>query len=262
MNNAPNIRIEVTEGAQIPDPRDRRLLNAWTLAFCVAVVALVTLCATQPEPYLEIVKFLPDGLIITFEVTVLSLLCTLPIGLLTGLGRLSRNPVINLIASTYVEIIRGVPLLVQLFYIYYALGRIIQVPPMVSAVIAISFCYGAYMGEVFRAGILAIPKGQTEAARSLGLSGWQSMRLVVLPQAIKNVLPALANEVVTMVKESSICSVLGMAEIMYTAQTVSGNSYITLAPYVLAALVYFCINYPASKAIEAIERRMRRGDKQ
>ena len=74
MNNAPNIRIEVTEGAQIPDPRDRRLLNAWTLAFCVAVVALVTLCATQPEPYLEIVKFLPDGLIITFEVTVLSLL--------------------------------------------------------------------------------------------------------------------------------------------------------------------------------------------
>lgn len=89
MNNAPNIRIEVTEGAQIPDPRDRRLLNAWTLAFCVAVVALVTLCATQPEPYLEIVKFLPDGLIITFEVTVLSLLCTLPIGVAHG----SRTPV-------------------------------------------------------------------------------------------------------------------------------------------------------------------------
>ena len=120
----------------------------------------------------------------------------------------------------------------------------------------------AYVAEIFRAGILAVDKGQTEAARSLGLSSWQSMRLVVLPQAIKNVLPALANEVVTMVKESSICSVLGMAEIMYTAQTVSGNSYITLAPYVLAALVYFCINYPASKAIEAIERRMRRGDKQ
>ena len=107
-----------------------------------------------------------------------------------------------------------------------------------------------------------IDGGQTEAARSLGLNQVQSMRFVVLPQAIKNVLPALANEVVTMVKESSICSVLGMAEIMYTAQTVSGNSYITLAPYVLAALVYFCINYPASKAIEAIERRMRRGDKQ
>ena len=208
MNNAPNIRIEVTEGAQIPDPRDRRLLNAWTLAFCVAVVALVTLCATQPEPYLEIVKFLPDGLIITFEVTVLSLLCTLPIGLLTGLGRLSRNPVINLIASTYVEIIRGVPLLVQLFYIYYALGRIIQVPPMVSAVIAISFCYGAYMGEVFRAGILSVPKGQTEAARSLGFNNFQTMTLVILPQAMRTILPPIGNECIAMLKDTSLVSII------------------------------------------------------
>ena len=90
----------------------------------------------------------------------------------------------------------------------------------------------------------------------------QSMRLVVLPQAIKNVLPALANEVVTMVKESSICSMLGMAELMFVSKTVATGTYITLAPYTIAALIYFCINYPASKAIEAIERRMRRGDKQ
>ena len=129
-------------------------------------------------------------------------------------------------------------------------------------VVALALNSSAYVAEIFRAGILAVDKGQMEAARSLGLSSWQSMRLVVLPQAIKNVLPALANEVVTMVKESSICSVLGMAEIMYTAQAVAGNSYITLSPYVLAAIIYFCINYPASKAIEAIERRMRRGDKQ
>ena len=104
--------------------------------------------------------------------------------------------------------------------------------------------------------------GQLEAARSCGMTSAQAMRFIILPQAIKNVLPALANEVVTMVKESSICSTLGMAEIMYAAQTVSGTSYITLAPYVFAAIIYFCINYPASKAIEAIERRMRRGDKQ
>ena len=102
-------------------------------------------------------------------------------------------------------------------------------------------------------------KGQAEAARSLGLSKWQSMRLVVLPQAVKNVLPALANEMVTMVKESSICSVLGMAELMFAAKTIAGSTGISLAPYTLAALVYFCINYPASKGIE---RRMRRGDKQ
>ena len=131
-----------------------------------------------------------------------------------------------------------------------------------AGTICLALNCGAYMAEIIRAGIESVDKGQMEAARSLGLSYWKAMAKVVLPQAIKNVLPALANEVVTMVKESSICSVLGMAEIMYTAQTVSGNSYITLAPYVLAALVYFCINYPASKAIEAIERRMRRGDKQ
>ena len=103
--------------------------------------------------------------------------------------------------------------------------------------------------------------GQSEAARSLGLSSAQAMQLVVLPQAVKNVLPALGNEVVTMVKESSICSTLGMVELMFAAKTVATSTYISLAPYVLAALMYFCITYPAGKAIEALERRMRRGDK-
>jgi ABC-type amino acid transport system permease subunit len=100
-----------------------------------------------------------------------------------------------------------------------------------------------------------------EAAHSLGLSKGTSMMLVVLPQAIKNILPALANELVTMVKESSICSVLGMAELMWGAKTVANTTYKTLSPYVLAALVYFLINFPASKETEAIESRMRRGDR-
>ena len=132
----------------------------------------------------------------------------------------------------------------------------------IPGVVALALNSSAYVAEIFRAGILAVDKGQTEAARSLGLSSWQSMKLVVLPQAIKNVLPALANEIVTMVKESSICSMLGMAELMFVAKTVGNGTLITLAPYTVAALIYFCINYPASKAIEAIERRMRRGDKQ
>lgn len=186
---------------------------------------------------------------------------------------ISRFNPLSFLATAYVEILRSTPVIVQVFIIYYGVFGIVQLPSFqifgfikfsrfFPGVVALGMNSGAYLCEIIRAGIQSIDGGQTEAARSLGLSSWQSMRLVVLPQAIKNVLPALANEVVTMVKESSICSVLGMAEIMYTAQTVSGNSYITLAPYVLAALVYFCINYPASKAIEAIERRMRRGDKQ
>ncbi len=246
MNNAPNIRIEVTEGAQIPDPRDRRLLNAWTLAFCVAVVALVTLCATQPEPYLEIVKFLPDGLIITFEVTVLSLLCTLPIGLLTGLGRLSRNPVINLIASTYVEIIRGVPLLVQLFYIYYALGRII----------AISFCYGAYMGEVFRAGILSVPKGQTEAARSLGFNNFQTMTLVILPQAMRTILPPIGNECIAMLKDTSLVSIIAVADLLRRGREFASQTFDYFETYTVIALVYLIITLLLSKGVSMMEGRL------
>ena len=133
----------------------------------------------------------------------------------------------------------------------------------IPGVVALALNSSAYVAEIFRAGILAVDEGQTEAARSLGLSSWQAMRLVVLPQAIKNVLPALANEMVTMVKESPPSApCLGMAELMFAAKTIAGSTGISLAPYTLAALVYFCINYPASKGIEAIERRMRRGDKQ
>ena len=139
---------------------------------------------------------------------------------------------------------------------------VIPMSRFIPGVVALALNSSAYVAEIFRGGILAVDIGQTEAARSLGLTSWASMQLVVLPQAIKNVLPALANEIVTMVKESSICSTLGMAELMFAAKTVAGATYITLAPYTVAALIYFCINYPASKAIEAIERRMRRGDKQ
>ena len=131
----------------------------------------------------------------------------------------------------------------------------------IPGVVALALNSSAYVAEIFRAGILAVDAGQTEAARSLGLSKWKAMKLVVLPQAIKNVLPALANEIITMVKESSICSVMGMYELMWGAKTVGTTTYVSLGPYVIAALIYFCINFPASKAIEAIDRRMRRGDK-
>ena len=214
-----------------------------------------------------------QGLAYTLLLAVVSVALAVIPALLLALMRLSKNKFIKSISGAYIALFRSTPLLVQLSIIYFGLFHFINLPRtllfgfiavnrFIPGVVALALNSSAYVPEIFRAGTLAVDKGQTEAARSLGLSSWQSMRLVVLPQAIKNVLPALANEVVTMVKESSICSVLGMAEIMYTAQAVSGNSYITLAPYVLAAIIYFCINYPASKAIEAIERRMRRGDKQ
>ena len=176
------------------------------------------------------------------------------------------------LSGAYIAVFRSTPLLVQLSIIYFGLFGAISIPRLylfgfidisrfIPGVVALALNSSAYVAEIFRAGILAVDAGQTEAARSLGLSSVQAMKFVVLPQAVKNVLPALGNEVVTMVKESSICSTLGMVELMFAAKTVATSTYISLAPYVLAALMYFCITYPAGKAIEALERRMRRGDK-
>ena len=213
------------------------------------------------------------GIEYTLLLAVVSVLLAVIPALLLAMMRLSKVKPVRWLSGAYIAVFRSTPMLVQLSIIYFGLFYAISLPRVslfgfvdisrfIPGVVALALNSSAYVAEIFRAGILAVDKGQTEAARSLGLSGWQSMRLVVLPQAIKNVLPALANELVTMVKESSICSMLGMAEIMFAAKTIAGSTGISLAPYTLAALVYFCINYPASKAIEAIERRMRRGDKQ
>ena len=217
--------------------------------------------------------FFVQGVEYTLLLAIVSVSLAVIPAMLLALMRLSRNKVIKTISGAYIAVFRSTPMLVQLSIIYFGLFGVISIPRVtilgfvdlsrfIPGVVALALNSSAYVAEIFRAGILAVDAGQMEAARSLGLSKWQGMKLVVLPQAIKNVLPALANEVVTMVKESSICSMLGMAELMFGAKAVASTTYISLAPYTLAALIYFCINYPASKAIEAVERRMRRGDRQ
>ena len=216
--------------------------------------------------------FFIQGIEYTLLLAVFAVLLAVVPALLLALMRLSKNKFIRGLSGAYSAVFRSTPLLVQLSIIYFGLFSVISIPRItvlgfvdisrfIPGVVALALNSSAYVAEIFRAGILAVDAGQMEAARSLGLSKWSAMQLVVLPQAIKNVLPALANEIITMVKESSICSMLGMAELMFAAKTVASSTYITLAPYTIAALIYFCINYPASKGIEAIERRMRRGDK-
>ena len=218
-------------------------------------------------------KFFLQGVEYTLILAVVSVLLAVIPALLLALMRLSKSRLIKGVSGAYIAVFRSTPLLVQLSIIYYGLFGLIDIPRItilnfidisrfIPCVVALALNSSAYVAEIFRAGILAVDAGQMEAARSLGLSKWQGMKMVVLPQAIKNVLPALANEIVTMVKESSICSMLGIADLMFVAKTTCSSTYISLAPYTLAAVIYFCINYPASKGIEAIERRMRRGDKQ
>lgn len=214
-----------------------------------------------------------NGVIITLLLSVVSVLLAILPALLLALMRLSRKKLVRGLAGAYIAVFRSTPLLVQLSIIYFGVFHLIKIPAIVlfgfirlnqfiPFVVALALNSSAYVAEIIRAGILAVDAGQMEAARSLGLSKWQGMKLVVLPQAIKNILPALANEIITMVKESSICSTYGCMELMWAAKTTAGATFISLGPYMLIAAIYFCINYPASKAIEAIERRMRRGDKQ
>ena len=214
-----------------------------------------------------------QGVEYTLLLSITAVLLAIIPALLLALMRLSKDRLVHGLSGAYIAVFRSTPLLVQLSIIFFGVfGPLIKIPKVqilgfidisyfIPGVIALALNSSAYVAEIFRAGILAVDAGQMEAARSLGLPQGQAMKLVVLPQAIKNILPALANEVVTMVKESSICMALGMQELMWGAKTVAATTFIPLAPYVLAAVIYFCINFPASKAIEAIERRMRRGDK-
>lgn len=255
-NRLPTPWIEVTDGASIPDPSDKRLVTAWSLALFLALFVLGVVVFARPEPYWDILNFLRDGVIVTFKLTFLGIVMTLPLGLLTGLGRLSNVRIVNLIASFYVEVVRGIPLIVQLCFIYYGLGRFINLPDLFAAALAMSLCYGAYMGEVFRAGISAIDKGQTEAARSLGFNRLQTMWLVVLPLAWPTILPPVGNESIALLKDTALVSILAMTSILQR-----GKEYVTshMSPfeaYAMVALLYLIITLLLSKGVSIMEAKL------
>ena len=248
--------IDVGDGAAIPTQKDHGLLSAWRIAFFGAVLVLLYLVFFHPDPYWNLLKFIRDGVVVTFEVTFASIGLALILGLFTGLGRVSHNRFINLAASTYVEVVRGIPLLVQLFYIYYALGQFVRVPDMLAAIIAMSFCYGAYMGEVVRAGIEAIDKGQREASVSLGFNEIQTMRYVILPQALRTILPPVGNEFIALLKDTSLVSILAVSDVLRRGREFASESFAYFETYTLIAVVYLIITLILSKLVGTMEERM------
>lgn len=254
--NGKGTRIEVTDGALIPERGERAVFSAWRISFFGAIALLVVLPLVDPDPYWKILKFLPDGILKTFQVTVLSILCALVVGLFTGLGRISRNPLVNRIATIYVEIVRGIPLLVQIFYIYYALGKIVQVPDIASAVIAMTVCYGAYLGEIFRAGIQSIPKGQMEAAIALGLSRGQALQRVILPQTMRVVLPPLGNEFIALLKDSSLVSILAVSDLLRRGREYASKTFSYFESFTVVALVYLVLTLFFSRLVAMMEERI------
>jgi polar amino acid transport system permease protein len=254
------VTIEVGDGAAIPRSTDRGLVSAWRLSFLVALGLFLYLILFRQDPYLRLLKLLPDGIIVTFEVTCASIALSVVIGLFTGLGRLSRNRLINLIASTYVEVVRGIPLLVQLFYLYYALARFVRLPDMAAAITGMSVCYGAYMGEVFRAGIESIDRGQTEAAMSLGLNRRQTMFSVILPQAWRTILPPIGNESIALLKDTSLVSILAVSDLLRRGREFAAESFLYFETYTLIAIIYLLITLVLSKLVSIMEQKVGRYD--
>ena len=213
-----------------------------------------------------IAGFIGTGIAITIYTTLIAFAVALVIGLLAGLGRVSTNVFVRNIAITYIEFIRGVPTLVLIFTVAYVI-----VPPVSEmlgfsgqsisnnsrGIIALSIIYGAFLAEVFRAGIESVPLGQTEAARSLGLNGRQAMRHVVLPQAIRNVLPALGNDFIAMLKDSSLISVLAVRDITQMARLHAGSTFRFRESYLVLTFLYLSMTIALSLFLRWYEKRLR-----
>jgi amine acid ABC transporter, permease protein, 3-TM region, His/Glu/Gln/Arg/opine family len=258
--------INVTDGTLIPQKGDHGVLSAWNISFFGAIVILITLPLIKPDPYTRILEFVPDGILATFGVTLSSIVFALCLGLLAGLGRISRHKPINLIATIYVEVIRGIPLLVQLFYIYYALpplmkaagiDHFIKLDGPSSAVLAMSICYGAYMGEIFRAGIQSLPKGQMEAALALGMSRGQAIRKVILPQTVKVILPPIGNEFIALLKDSSLVSILAVSDLLRRGREFASTSFMYFESYTVVALIYLVMTLFFSRVVAFMEEKLR-----
>ena len=261
----------------------------WWLATIIGFLALMLLLIATNEEYNRAFHFIRGhfgglegwqqgglagligtGITVTIYTTLVAFAIALVIGLLAGLGRVNTNVVIRNVAITYIEFIRGVPTLVLIFTVALVIVPEVSnrlgipnqsITPSTRGIIALAIIYGAFLAEIFRAGIESVPHGQTEAARSLGLNGRQAMRYVVLPQAVRNVLPALGNDFIAMLKDSSLISVLAVRDITQMARLHSGSTFRFRETYLVLTFLYLTMTIALSLLLRWYERRLRRNAK-
>ena len=237
----------------------------------ILVVGLaVVLVTVSADPFWNILLFVRDGVVVTVIITVAAFVLVLLMGLVGSLGRLSRNPLIHGVATLYVEIVRGIPLLVQLIWWYFAfpvviqgVGRWLNFAAMANyqsnaiftAVTGLTICYGAYMSEIYRAGIQSIPKGQGEAARSLGMTHFQSMRHVVLPQAVRVVLPPVGNEFIALLKDSCLVSVVAVADLTRRGREFMAVHFNPIEVWTMVALLYLVMTLFLARLVSWVEKK-------
>jgi polar amino acid transport system permease protein len=248
-------------------------IDRWWLLFLAAVGIAAALYIFSPDFFRPMMDFIKgtfttgDGVWMTLKLTVVSFVFILIVGMLMGLCRVSSIGALKAVSSLYVEIVRGVPVLVWLLWIYFGIPVLLQamtwlpealqrIDPFAAAVIAFTFAYGAYMTEVFRAGIQSISKGQMEASRSLGMNYIQAMRHVILPQAVRVILPPVSNEFVTLLKDSSLVSILGLEDITRRGREWVSIHFTSFGTYLVVALFYLILTLLFTRISTALERRL------
>ncbi|MEY8308458.1 amino acid ABC transporter permease [Erysipelotrichaceae bacterium 51-3] len=204
---------------------------------------------------------LGQGLFVSFEIFALTLIFALPLGMVVAFGRMSSNKIVSALTKIYISIMRGTPLMLQLIVVYFGPWYVFRMRisddyRFIAVIIAFSLNYAAYFAEIYRGGIESIPKGQYEAAQVLGYSKWQTFWHIILPQVIKRVLPAVTNEIITLVKDTSLAFAIALAEMFTVAKQISAASS-TIIPLMIAGLYYYLFNLVVSWAMEQIEKHYR-----
>jgi polar amino acid transport system permease protein len=237
----------------------------WLIVIGGAIGALV-LAQKIDFPFMgEWAPYIIGGITTTIYVAVISITFAIMFAIIGALGRLSPNSILYSLSTLYVSLVRGTPLLVQILFIYLALPQIFPIvndfPKEVLGIFALSFNYGAYMTETFRAGIQAVPRGQTEAAQALGMPGRTRMRRIILPQAVRIITPAIGNEFISMIKDSSLVLVIGVQEILWRAQRVGQSNFRGLETLMVAAAIYWGLTIVLSLVQDRLEKRMAESDR-
>jgi polar amino acid transport system permease protein len=211
--------------------------------------------------FIESIPYLLRGALVTLRLSIISVGIGVVLGLFIGLARISKRYIFRIPATLYVEVIRGTPLLMQLLIIYYALPSFgINLGAITAAIVGLSINSAAYTGEIFRGGIQSIEKGQMEAARSLGMSYFQAMRYVILPQAFRRILPPLTNEFVSMLKESSLASTLAVTELLRAGREIVAWKANVFSPFLGVTIIYLLMTLPLTRLSIWMEKRLKTGD--
>lgn len=250
--------------------KKRGYFDRWWIMVAAVVALILILIFSQPDPYKRIFLFVRQGIWTTVYITCVSFFLVMFFGLIVALARLSKVALIRGISTVYVEVIRGIPMLVQLIFWYFAfpsvmqsMGELLNVQSMIDyranavamAILGLTVGYSAYMSEVYRAGIQSISRGQMEAARSLGMNYFQAMRYVILPQAVRVILPPVGNEFITLLKDSSLVSVVAVADMTRRGREFMAANFIPIQTWVMIALLYLVMTLLAARLVTYLERK-------